>query len=173
MTEVRDFVPLRAFLWLSCWSNLPRPQQGFHMHTRRSFLLSAGAAAAAVAGSSATAFAANETLNIGLIGTGGRCRHLLRSLLKIPNTRVIAISDVWDFALNETQKMLGKSKVVTTKKYPELLESKDVDAVLIASPDDCDVPMTVDACAAGKDVYVEKPLTHDLSEGSAVIDAQN
>ena len=143
------------------------------MHSRRSFLLSAGAAAAAVAGSSATAYAANETLNIGLIGTGGRCRHLLRSLLKIPNIRVTAISDIWDFALNETQKMLGKSKVSMTKKYPELLESKDVDAVLIASPDHWHVPMTVDACAAGKDVYVEKPLTHDLSEGTAVIDAQN
>ena len=66
------------------------------MHTRRSFLLSAGATAVAVAGSSATAFAANETLNVGLIGTGGRCRHLLRSLVKIPGVRVTAISDVRD-----------------------------------------------------------------------------
>src|SRR5262249_32321420 len=46
------------------------------------------------------------------------------------------------------------------------------DAVLIGSPDHWHVPMTVDACAAGKDVYVEKPLTHDLSEGKAVIEAQ-
>jgi predicted dehydrogenase len=143
------------------------------MHTRRSFILSAGATAVAVAGSSATAFAANETLNVGLIGTGGRCRHLLGSLVKIPGVRVTTISDVRDDAISETRKQLGKTEVVVTKHYPELLERKDIDAVLIASPDHWHVPMTVDACAAGKDVYVEKPLTHDLSEGAAVIAAQN
>jgi len=143
------------------------------MHTRRSFLLSAGAAAVAVAGSSATAYAAGETLNVGLIGTGGRCRHLLGSLVKIPGVRVTALSDVRDDAIAETQKRLGKTELLVTKHYPELLERKDIDAVLIASPDHWHVPMTVDACAAGKDVYVEKPLTHDLSEGQAVIDAQN
>jgi predicted dehydrogenase len=142
------------------------------MQTRRSFFLSAGATAVAVAGSSATAFAANETLNVGLIGTGGRCRHLLKSLITIPNVKVTAIADVWDAALAETRKML-KDEVFTTKSYPELLARKDVDAVLIASPDHWHVPMTVDACAAGKDVYVEKPLTHELSEGKAAIDAQN
>jgi predicted dehydrogenase len=143
------------------------------MHTRRSFLVSAGASAIAVAGSSATAFAANETLNVGLIGTGGRCRHLLKSLVKIPGVRVTAISDVRDDALAETQKQLGKTELFVTKKYAELLERKDINAVLVASPDHWHVPMTVDACAAGKDVYVEKPLTHDLSEGAAVIAAQN
>jgi predicted dehydrogenase len=143
------------------------------MHTRRSFLLSAGATAVAVAGSSATAFAANETLNVGLIGTGGRCRHLLKSLVKIPGVRVIAISDVRDDAIAETRKQLGKTELVVTKHYPDLLERKDIQAVLIASPDHWHVPMTVDACAASKDVYVEKPLTHNLSEGAAVIKAQN
>src|SRR5439155_24376596 len=86
------------------------------MHTRRSFLLAAGAV---VAGSSATAFAANETLNVGLIGTGGRCRHLLKSLVKIPGVRVTAISDVRDDAIAETRKQLGKAEVVVTKHYPE------------------------------------------------------
>ena len=54
-----------------------------------------------------------------------------------------------------------------------MLDRKEIDAVLIGSPDHWHVPLTIDACAAGKDVYVEKPLTHDLSEGTAVIDAQN
>src|SRR5262245_62371930 len=67
--------------------------------------------------------------------------------------------------------MLAK-EVPATKLYPDLLARKDVDAVLIASPDHWHVPMTVDACAAGKDVYVEKPLTHELSEGRAVVEAQ-
>ena len=61
----------------------------------------------------------------------------------------------------------------TTKDHRALLDRKDVDAVLIATPDHWHVPITIDACAAGKDVYVEKPLTHDLAEGAAVIDAQN
>jgi predicted dehydrogenase len=143
------------------------------MHTRRSFLLSAGAAAVAVAGSSAISFAAGETLNVGLIGTGGRCQHLLKSLVKIPGVRVTAISDVRDDSIAATRKQLGKTELFVTKHYPDLLSKKDIDAVLIASPDHWHVPMTVDACTAGKDVYVEKPLTHDLSEGPAVIAAQN
>jgi predicted dehydrogenase len=143
------------------------------MHTRRSFLLSAGATATAIAGSSATAFAAGESLNVGLIGTGGRCRHLLKSLVKIPGVRVTAISDVRDDAIKATREQLGKGELIVTKQYDELLNRKDIDAVLIASPDHWHVPMTVDACAASKDVYVEKPLTHELAEGQAVIDAQN
>jgi predicted dehydrogenase len=114
--------------------------------------------------------AANNTIQIGLIGTGGRCRHLLRSLLTIPEVRVTAISDVWDTALAETRKMVG-DKPVATKDYRALLDRKDVDAVLIATPDHWHVSATIDAVAAGKDVYVEKPLTHDLTEGKRVIDA--
>src|SRR5262249_51971678 len=167
-----SFLCLFAFSVAILPSACPRTNEASPMQTRRSFLLSAGATAVAVAGSSATAFAANETLNVGLIGTGGRCRHLLKSLITIPNVKVTAIADVWDAALAETRKML-KDEVFVTKSYPELLARKDVDAVLIASPDHWHVPMTVDACAAGKDVYVEKPLTHELSEGKAVIDAQN
>ena len=71
------------------------------------------------------------------------------------------------------RKKLADPKAFATKQYEELLDRKDIDAVLIASPDHWHVPMTVDACEAGKDVYVEKPLTHDLAEGKAVIEAQN
>src|SRR5690606_9850034 len=59
-----------------------------------------------------------------------------------------------------------------TKKYQELLDRKDIPAVLIGTPDHWHVPLTVAACRAGKDVYVEKPLTHELSEGKAVLAAQ-
>src|SRR5207302_1743409 len=64
-------------------------------------------------------------------------------------------------------------KAFATKQYKELLGRKDVDAVIIATPDHWHVPMTIDACAAAKDVYVEKPLTHSLAEGRPVIEAQN
>ncbi len=140
--------------------------------TRRSFLLAAGtAAASAVAGSVATGFPANEALTVGVIGSGGRTRHLLRSFPKLDNVRVVAVCDVWDVALNEGRQM-ADPKATTTKKYQEVLDSKDVQAVLIGTPDHWHVPLTVAACQAGKDVYVEKPLTHDPSEGKAVLDAQ-
>jgi predicted dehydrogenase len=140
--------------------------------TRRSFLLSASTAAASVvAGSVATAFAANETLAIGVIGSGGRARHLLRSFPKLDNVRVVAVCDIWDKALAEGRAM-ADAKATTTKKYQELLDNKDVQAVLIGAPDHWHVPLTIAACRAGKDVYVEKPLTHDLAEGKAVLDAQ-
>lgn len=150
---------------------------GFQLdRTRRQFLetLGAGAAGLLTAGYAATAkgYAANETLNIGCIGTGGRCRHLMKSLAKIPGVRIAAVCDIWDVHL-EAGKQLADQRAATTKDYHELLARKDIDAVLIGSPDHWHVPMTIDACAAGKDVYVEKPLTHNVAEGQSVIDAQN
>src|SRR5262249_47513190 len=140
------------------------------MTDRRDFLLSAGAfTAAAVAGK---AVAANDTLNIACIGTGGRCQGLMRSLVKVPGVRIAAVCDIWDVHL-EAGKKLADAKAVTSKHYKEILDRKDIDAVVVGTPDHWHVPITVAACEAGKDVYVEKPLTHDLSEGKAVVEAQN
>ena len=72
-----------------------------------------------------------------------------------------------------TRPKLADPKAFATKQYQEVLDRKDIDAVLIGAPDHWHVPMTVEACEAGKDVYVEKPLTHDLAEGKGVIEAQN
>src|SRR5205085_2375706 len=77
-----------------------------------------------------------------------------------------------DFHLEEGRK-LAQPGAFSTKDYRALLDRKDIDAVLIGTPDHWHVPITIDACTAGKDVYVEKPLTHDLSEGARVIEAQN
>ncbi|MDB5312799.1 MAG: gfo/Idh/MocA family oxidoreductase [Gemmataceae bacterium] len=139
---------------------------------RREFL--AAGSAALLAGAvteTARGFAANDTLQVGCIGTGGRCRGLMKSLALVPNVRITAVCDVWDVSLEEGRK-LADPKAFAAKQYEELLARKDVDAVLIGSPDHWHVPLTVAACQAGKDVYVEKPLTHDLSEGRAVVDAQ-
>lgn len=143
--------------------------------TRRSFLKTSATTAAGLAAFGVPAvnvLGANEKLNIGLIGTGGRCQHLMRALARIPDARMGALCDVYDGHLDQARK-LADSQAFTTKHYPELLSRKDIDAVLIASPDHWHVPMTIDACAAGKDAYVEKPLTHNLAEGTAVIQAQN
>ena len=136
---------------------------------RRDFLAAVAGAASA---KSAFGYPANDTVNIGCIGTGGRCRRLMTNLADIPGTRITAVCDIWDDSL-EQAKQLADPGAFATKDYRELLARSDVDAVLIGSPDHWHVAMTIDACNAGKDVFVEKPLTHDLSEGEAVIRAQD
>src|SRR5450631_3700034 len=137
--------------------------------SRRSFL-AASTTGALMHPASAQPVGANERINIGLIGTGGRCRHLMQSLAKVPNTRMTALCDVYEPNLEQSQK-LADPGAATFRDYHQLLARKDIHAVLIASPDHWHVPMTVDAIAAGKDVYVEKPLTHNLAEGRTILDA--
>jgi predicted dehydrogenase len=141
--------------------------------TRRSFLKQSAAAAAGAAAFGVPAVnvrGANEALQVGAIGTGGRCQTLLKSLKNVPNIRITAVCDIYDRHFEEG-KRLADPGAFATRHYKELLDRKDVDAVVIGTPDHWHVPMTVDACAAGKDVYVEKPLTHNLAEGPAVIEA--
>src|ERR1700755_23354 len=114
---------------------------------RREFLTAAGLSAAALLTESSRGFAANDTLQVGLIGVGGRCKHLLKSFPQVPNVKITAVCDVWDQNLDD-------AKAFATKQHEDLLARKDVDAVLIATPDHWHVPITVDACKAGKDVYV-------------------
>ena len=145
--------------------------------TRREFLEIIGGAGAAAAGTLATlesarGYAANDTIEVACLGTGGRCRTLMKSLAQVPGVRIAAVCDIYDPHLNEGKK-LADPKAVATRHYRELLDRKDIDAVLIGSPDHWHVPMSVNACNAGKDVYVEKPLTHDLAEGAAIVDAQD
>lgn len=122
----------------------------------------------------ATAFgyAANETVNIGCIGTGGRAQMLMKALAGIAGVRIAAVCDVWDSNLTKGRE-LAASGAFATKQYREVLDRKDIDAVLIATPNHQHVPILAEACAAGKDVYIEKPLTHRLEEAAAALEAQN
>jgi predicted dehydrogenase len=79
-----------------------------------------------------------------------------------------ALCDVYEPNLELAQKLLGDSKPFVTNDYHAILERKDIHAVLIAAPDHWHTPMTIDAMAAGKDVYVEKPLTHKMREGAEI-----
>jgi predicted dehydrogenase len=92
-------------------------------------------------------------------------------LAMIQGIKITAVCDLWDTHLAEGKK-LADPQAFSTKDYHQLLDRSDVDAVVIGSPDHWHVPMTIDACEAGKDVYVEKPLTHDLSEGPKIIAVQ-
>ena len=142
---------------------------------RRNFLGQVGLGAGILAASSnlGLGYPANETINIGCIGCGGRSEYgLLPALKKIPDTRLVAVCDVWDENL-EHGKKFAIPGALSTKDYSKVLDRKDIDAVIIATPDHLHVPILIDACKAGKDVYVEKPLTHYLSEGDVAIAAQN
>ncbi|MGC9328028.1 MAG: Gfo/Idh/MocA family protein [Candidatus Hinthialibacter sp.] len=142
--------------------------------SRRTFVRRSSSLLALPAFSMASpAQSANDEIRIGCIGTGGRCRHLLRDLLHIPGVRVTALCDIWDRHLAMTRDLVGESGLFLTKDYRDILNRNDIDAVLIATPNHWHVPMTIHACQAGKDVYVEKPLTVNLEEGRSVIEAQN
>jgi predicted dehydrogenase len=144
-----------------------------NMDTNRRELLK-GFGYAALGGYLATArgYAANETITVGCIGTGGRTRVLMKALARIPGVRIAAVCDVWDTNL-AAGKELADPQAFATKEYRQMLDRKDIDAVVIGTPNHQHVPMLVAACSAGKDVYVEKPLTHRLDEGRPALEAQN
>jgi predicted dehydrogenase len=144
---------------------------------RRQFLQTVGSGAVlAAAGQLRTArsqaTSANETIEIACIGVGGRCQHLLRALVRVPGVRIAGVCDVWDKHL-DAGRQVADPAAIATKGFREILDRKDIDAVLIATPDHWHTPITIEACAAGKDVYVEKPLTHEPAEGAKVVEAQN
>ena len=133
---------------------------------RRSFILASGLTALA----SSRAFGANDTLRIGVIGAGGRMRNLLDAADDSGvSHQIVAVSDVYA-PRREEVKTRSKDLATTHLDYHEVL-TKDIDAVLIAAPDHWHVRMAVDALAAGKDVYLEKPVTHTIEEGATLAHA--
>ena len=133
---------------------------------RRSFIIASGMTALA----STRVLGANDTLRIGVIGAGGRMRNLLDSAEKT-NTlyQIVAVSDVYGPRRDEVKER-SNGIATTHLDYHEVL-AKDIDAVLIAAPDHWHVRMACDALAAGKDVYLEKPVTHTIEEGATLAKA--
>jgi predicted dehydrogenase len=132
---------------------------------RRSFLIAGGLTALA----STRVLGANDTLRVGVIGAGGRMGDLLNAADKVGNYQIAAVSDVYG-PRREAIKQRSSGIATTHANYHEVLE-KEIDAVLIASPDHWHVRMAVDALAAGKDVYLEKPVTHTIEEGATLAHA--
>src|SRR5437773_5837631 len=133
-----------------------------HEIDRRTFLIAGGMTALA----STRVLGANDTLRVGVIGAGGRMNDLLNAADKVANYQSAAVSDVYA-PRRDAIKERSKGTATTHVDYRELLEQK-LDAVIIASPDHWHVRMAVDALAAGKDVYLEKPVTHTIEEGAAL-----
>jgi len=137
------------------------------MMQRRNFLR-AGAAATLLAPQSV--LGSNDRIRVALIGAGGRGRNVTSQVQDAPGAEVVAVSDVYVPRREQAAQQFGpQAKAV--KDYREILDRKDIDAVVIATPDHWHAPMTIEAVSAGKDVYVEKPVTHDLSEGAKLIES--
>jgi predicted dehydrogenase len=115
---------------------------------------------------------ANDRIRLGAIGVGGRSRKTLVPIhQKQPDTEFVAICDVYEPHLLRTASENGMKNVKQVSDYRAILDDKTIDAVVIGAPDHWHAKMVSDAVAAGKDVYVEKPVTHSLEEGADLIRA--
>jgi predicted dehydrogenase len=140
--------------------------------TRRQFL--ATSAAFALAGRTSLAqekrAAANDSITLGFIGVGGMGTGLLNIFKGFGDVRVAAVCDVYEPHALRAREAAGGS-VDVFKDFREVLDRKDIDAVVIATPDHWHAIPTILACQAGKDVYCEKPLAYRIGEGQRVVEA--
>ncbi len=156
--------------------------------SRRNFLKKFGAATAAVAvGTNVFArdkksglftylkrtdgFGPNDKVNLALIGAGGQGTEDTKVALTVPGVKLVAVCDLYDGRLKDAKTRWG-ADIFTTKVYKEILNRKDVDAVIIGTPDFWHQQISIDAMHSGKHVYCEKPMVHGITEGPAVIKAQ-
>ena len=149
---------------------------------RRSFLKVAGTATAetllgakvhalaAVQSEAAKPVAANDHIQIALIGAGGQGQTDTKVALQVPGVKLVAVADCYNGRLDHSKELWG-SDIFTTRDYSEILARKDVDAVIIGTPDHWHKKASIDAMKAGKDVYCEKPMIHLYDDGPEIIEA--
>jgi predicted dehydrogenase len=128
--------------------------------TRRQFIASGTLAAAALG--------ANDRIRVGLIGCGGRGRSNLELFQTDPSCRIVAICDVDQGRAEETRASLSPPPDIYSD-FRRMLERKDIDAVIVATPDHWHAIPALQAMRAGKDVYLEKPIGHTVEEGEVLI----
>jgi predicted dehydrogenase len=133
---------------------------------RRSFIVTTGLTALAAT----RVLGANDTIRVGVIGAGGRMNYLLSCAEKVGGCQFVAVSDVYGPRCDEVKQRTPGGAVTTHVNYRDVLDQK-LDAVLIAAPDHWHMRMAVDAIASGKDVYLEKPVTHTIEEGGTLTKA--
>ncbi len=116
-------------------------------------------------------FAANDTIRLGVIGTGIIAFYNIRSALTVPGVELAAVCDLYDGRLTRAKELFGQN-IITTRDYREVLARDDIDVVLIATPDHWHDVISIDAMRAGKAVYCEKPMVQEVAEGHSVIAAE-
>ena len=136
---------------------------------RREFLAATGGVALSAL-SYRRVLGANDRLGVALIGSGRRGREVMRAFLGTGRVELRCIADIYDVQRQRAREALGVAPPETAI-HEEALARKDVDAVLIGSPDHLHLPLTLAALAAGKHVYMEKPTTHLLDEGARLVAA--
>ena len=115
--------------------------------------------------------APSDTVRFASIGTGIRGCELLKASTHVPGVECVAVCDLYDSRHIAAQEAVGNPNVPATRDYRSILDRKDVDAVIIATMDHQHRHIFEDACAAGKDVYCEKPMSHLVEEGFSMVDA--
>ena len=152
------------------------------MLNRRNFLKIAGSTTAATAlgvkthaieltpAEPAGSVAANDQIQLALIGAGIQGQGDTKTAVQVPGVKLVAVADCYNGRLDHSKELWGND-IFTTRDYKEILARKDVDAVLIATPDHWHKHIAVDAMKAGKDVYCEKPMVHAHPEGPEMIEA--
>jgi predicted dehydrogenase len=137
---------------------------------RRQFVTKTSAAVVGTALSAGRVLGANERVNVALIGCGTRGRLLASLVQQTPGAAVTALCDVYDRQVAQARETAGEG-ARAFKDFRQVLDQKDIDAVLVATPDHWHGLVAVAACQAGKDAYVEKPLAHNVKEGRAIVEA--
>src|ERR1700761_6050303 len=149
---------------------------------RRHFLKAAGAASTLAATrlnalklpyGEGRPISANDHIQIALIGAGIQGQGDTHSALRVPGVKLVAVADCYNGRLTHAKEMWGGkggNDLFTTRDYKEILARKDIDAVIIATPDHWHKPAACDAMKAGKDVYCEKPMIHLYEDGPEVIE---
>ena len=132
-------------------------------NTRREFLKQAAIGAAALAACPpATVLGANDRVRVGMIGVGGRGEELLKEILQVPNVQLVAIADVYSRRRDAAKQMAPG--IQTFDDHRRLLDMKDLDGVIVASPLHIHAKHFMDTIAAGKDLYCEKTMTWSIPE---------
>jgi predicted dehydrogenase len=140
------------------------------MTTRRHFL-QASSAATATAAFAQRAISPNDKIRFAIIGAGGMGMADVRSALLAPGTELVAAADVYQGRLERSREIWGK-QIAITRDYREVLDRKDIDAVIVATPDHWHQRISIEAMEKGKDVYCEKPMIQHVKEGAAMVDAE-
>jgi len=138
--------------------------------TRRHFLKSSAALAMTTALSNSRVFGANERVNLGIIGFGLIGRIHSRNFKEQPDVQIAALAETYQPRLAAGAELIDNPSLQKSSDFRRLLDNKSIDAILVATPDHWHCLMTMMACAAGKDVYCEKPLTLFVKEGRWMID---
>ncbi|MFD2585593.1 Gfo/Idh/MocA family protein [Croceitalea marina] len=139
---------------------------------RRDFVIGTGAALLSAA-SYSNIIGANDRLGVALVGAGRRGRWMLKKMLETGIFRPIILCDVWDEQMKRTKDFLKLDNLKETYSIDEVLSNKDVDVVLLASPDHLHKSYAVKIVKAGKHLYLEKPVTLKYQEGYSLKKALN